>query len=268
MDSSFSILVTNLNAANLLMSVYCGIIAGADEVLRGSFVHNERAWTGSVICQVAGALYLLSAEVSVLTITLITCDRVLCSLRGTGFHLQLGRRSSLSACVLVWIVGATISAVFVFPSVSQMAMPRRSSICVPLPVGGDRRQASYPVVIDAGLRPLLLLLVSGGQAWLYRWVHNHKTPSDPESLRPARQFLQVAVTNIVCWAVVSCVTLWSLVSRKVVNEEVTAALAILVHPVCAALNPGLYLVSRGLEDRRVRQEARLMQLLKSRLCRK
>jgi hypothetical protein len=109
-DSSFSILVTSLNAANLLMGVYCGIIAGADEVLRGSFVHEERAWTDSVMCRVAGFLYLLSTEVSAFTITLITWDRVsltLFSLR--GYRIGFGTRSSLTACVLVWLVGASLS---------------------------------------------------------------------------------------------------------------------------------------------------------------
>jgi hypothetical protein len=273
MDSSFSILVTNLNVANLLMGLYCGIIAGADEVFRGRFVHNEKAWTDSSLCRGAGFLYLLSSEVSTLTITIVTWERVtrlLSSLQGPGFHLQLGKRSSVSVSVAAWIVGATVSVVFLCPSVSPWAMYRRTAICVPLPTEADGRQGMYSVLMHAGLRFLLLLLVSAGQIWLYRRAHSDKsrlTIAHCEALRLARQFRQVAVTNSVCWAVVGCVTLWSLVSRVAVNEEVAAAVAILLHPVNAALNPCLYVMSKVLENRRLQRDARLMQLLKSRMTR-
>jgi hypothetical protein len=270
MHNSFSILVTSLNVANLLMGVYCGIIAGADEVLRGRFVHNEKAWTDSSLCRGAGFLYLLSTEVSTLTITIVTLERssYLCSLQGPGFHVQLGTRSSMSVSVAIWIVGATVSVVFLCPSVSPWAMYRCTAICVPLPTAADGRQGMYSTVMHAGLRPLLLLLVSAGQTWLYRRAHSDKsrlTTAHCEALRFARQFRQVAVTNSVCWAVVGCVTLWSLVSKEAVNEEVAAAMAIFLHPVNAALNPCLYVMSKVLEDRRLQRDARLMQLLKSRL---
>jgi hypothetical protein len=275
MGSSFSILVTNLNVANLLMGVYCGIIAGADAVFRGSFVHKEQAWTDSVLCRGAGFVYLLSVEVSAFTVVLVTWDRVshlLCTLQAPSCPLGLGTRSSALACVVTWVVGLTWSTMFLFPSVSQWAAYRRSGVCLPLPVTADGRQGSYSVVTHAGVRPVLLLLAASGQARVYRRVRKSKsclTTAERKALCLARQFMQVAVTDCVCWVVVSCATLWSLLSRVPVGEETAHALAIFLQPMNAALNPCLYLMSRALEDRRVQRQARLTQLIKNRLvCQK
>jgi hypothetical protein len=260
MDSSFSVLVTNLNVANMLMGVYCGIIAGADEVFRGSFVHKERAWAESMTCQVAGFLYLLSTEVSSLTVVIITWDQIsqLSSWPSLS-HLQFAKRSSSLACVVVWAVGVTLSAIFIFPTVSTWATNRRSATCIPVQAGG--KQGSYSVVMLAGVRSLLLLLVSAGQGWLCWCVHQHKSSletADFKNLRLARQFKPMAVTDC-------CATLWSVMSGVVLSEEISSALAILLQPINAALNPCLFLIKKVLDDHRQQQEARLMQLLKSRL---
>jgi hypothetical protein len=76
--------------------------------------------------------------------------------------------------------------------------------------------------------------------------------------------MQVAVTDCICWAVVSSVTVWSLVSGVGVSENVNVALAILLQPINAALNPCLYLTRKVMENRRLQREARLVQLLKKR----
>jgi hypothetical protein len=272
MDSSFSVLVTNLNVANLLMGVYCGILATADHVMRGDYVQSERAWTSSVLCRVAGCLCLLSSHVSAFTIALVTWDRVLdlgVFARSPRGHWRLGKWSARAACVVTWGVGAMLTWLFLWPPGSGWEAHRYTGVCVPLPavVAGPSR---YSVVTHAGLRPVLLLLVAAGQAWLYRAAHHaqHKAgvlvfKGDPH--RQARQFMQVAVTDCACWAVVSSVTLWSVLGGGVVGQDVNAALAILLQPVNAALNPCLYMASRLMEDRTLQQQDRLLHVLKRRL---
>jgi hypothetical protein len=269
MDSSFSVLVTNLNVANLLMGVYCGILATADHVMRGDYVQSERAWTSSVLCRVAGCLCLLSSHVSAFTIALVTWDRVLdlgVFARSPRGHWRLGKWSARAACVVTWGVGAMLTWLFLWPPGSGWEALSYTGVCVPLPaaVAGPSR---YSVVTHAGLRPVLLLLVATGQAWLYRAAHHtqHKagmllSKGDPHRL--ARQFVQVAVTDCACWAVVSCATLWSALGGGVVGQDVNAALAILLQPINAALNPCLYVVSRIMDDRRLVREERLLQHLK------
>jgi hypothetical protein len=245
MDSSFSILVTNLNAANLLMGVYCGIIAGVDQVFRGNFLNNEKAWTNSLACQLAGVLYLLPSDVSAFTIAVITWGQVtqiLSASRDLRYCQQLGNRFTIIACLLVWVLSFTLTATFLFQTGSQWAAHRRSVLCVLTPAASNREHGVYSVVTHAVIRPVTLLLVSVGQAWLYRRVHTHTstlTTGDSDAHRLARQFTLVAVTDCICWAVVSCISLWSLRHGVAVGEELTAVLVLVIQPVNAAINPCL-----------------------------
>jgi hypothetical protein len=87
------------------------------------------------------------------------------------------------------------------------------------------------------------------------------------SHRLARQFRQVAVTDCVCWVAVSVAAVWSVVAGQDLSVEVNAVLALLLQPVNAALNPCLWLVGRSMEDHRLLQEMKLLQVLQQRLMR-
>jgi hypothetical protein len=284
LHNPFSLLVTNLNAANLLTGVYCGVIAGVDQLFRGRYVHSETAWRHRSSCSAAGFLYVLSTEVSALTIALITWDRVsdLCfPAHGPHSGWRLSNKSALAACVLTWAAGLLVSTLALF-SPSSGAPHSGSGLCVPMPASvlADQGGSLYSIVIHASLRPVTCCLVVAGQYWLY-WAArggretgllketpqgrgpSHSAHTDPS--RFTRQFTSVALTDAACWAVVSGVSLWSLVTRVAVGDDVNAFLAVCLQTVNAALNPCLYMANKALEDRRVERHATLLRRLRLRL---
>ncbi len=72
-----SFFIINLGLSDGLMGVYLLIIASVDVYYRGVYILYADSWRASAMCQVAGALAMLSSEVSVYMLTIITLDRAL-----------------------------------------------------------------------------------------------------------------------------------------------------------------------------------------------
>jgi hypothetical protein len=115
---AFNVLVSNLCVADFLMGVYVTIIGVADWVFEGRYLHNDLVWTRSKACKTAGFLFLLSSEVSALTILLITIDRFIV-LSFPFSRLRFGRFSASVACLASWCIGVVLAAVPLLPATSH-----------------------------------------------------------------------------------------------------------------------------------------------------
>lgn len=65
-------------------------------------------WRGGTLCQVTGALSMLSGEVSVMLLTAITADRLICIV----FHFRvqpLSLKMCYLICLVVWLLGFVMS---------------------------------------------------------------------------------------------------------------------------------------------------------------
>ena len=71
-----SFLIINLGCSDFLMGVYMLIIASVDQYYRGRYIVHAESWRSSSLCQLAGVLAMLSSELSVFMLTVITLDRV------------------------------------------------------------------------------------------------------------------------------------------------------------------------------------------------
>ena len=73
-----SFLLTNLAMSDLLMGVYLLIIAMKDVQWQGVYFAHDYKWRSGVPCALTGVLSMVSSEVSVLMLTVITTDRLIC----------------------------------------------------------------------------------------------------------------------------------------------------------------------------------------------
>ena len=73
-----SFLITNLAIGDFFMGVYLLIIAVVDSYYRGVYSAYEKGWKTSSLCQFSGFISTFSSELSVLTLTVITLDRLIC----------------------------------------------------------------------------------------------------------------------------------------------------------------------------------------------
>ncbi|PVD27181.1 hypothetical protein C0Q70_12335 [Pomacea canaliculata] len=84
LDMSYFMQFKNLRvlrlAGNPLQSLFTSnvpVIGIVDEVYRDRYVWHEQSWTSGYLCQIVGFLYFLSSEVSILTLLLMTIERLL-----------------------------------------------------------------------------------------------------------------------------------------------------------------------------------------------
>lgn len=92
--TAFGIFVVHICVADFLMGVYLTLIGVADRVFKETYLWDGLSWTRSLGCSTAGFLSLLSSEVSVSFIGLITLDRFIVircpfttGVSGPGLHM-------------------------------------------------------------------------------------------------------------------------------------------------------------------------------------
>lgn len=103
-----SFFIINLGCSDFLMGVYLLIIASVDVYYRGNYILNADAWRSSFLCQLAGVLAMLSSEVSVFILTIMTLDRALAiiyPLKMVNFRLRHAR----IIVAAVWLIGLFLS---------------------------------------------------------------------------------------------------------------------------------------------------------------
>jgi hypothetical protein len=267
--SAFNLFVSSLCVADLLMGIYTAMIGAADAVSRGQYIIFERDWVTSKACKAAGFFSLLSCEVSALTILLITLDRFIV-LRFPFSTMRINKTSAAVTCVAIWVIGLTLAVVPLLPVTSHWEFYSQSGICIPLPVTRRKFEGqAYSTGIVIFLNFILFILIVAGQGFVFWSVQQNamstNTTRKSHDLTVARRLITVALTDFLCWFPIGfCgILAWSGVA---IPGEVSVALAMLVLPINAALNPFLYTFNIIMEKRRKAQMEKMVNRIKSALA--
>ena len=265
--SGFGVFLIHLCVSDCLMGVYLAIIGLADGMYRGSYLWKDEEWRHSAMCRLAGVLSLLSSEVSVFIVCLITLDRFL-ALQFPSGNCHFSHRSALVVCGMVWCGCFSLAVAPLIPGLSHWQYYSQSGICIPLPITRtDFAGHMYSFCVTNVLNSIFLLLVALAQLIIYCRIRTNticaseaKTDNKTKDLTIARRFLTVAISNFLCWLPVGLLGL--LASRGVkVPEEVNVAMAIILLPLKSALSPFLYFVNLLQERRCKAKEIRLQKYL-------
>jgi hypothetical protein len=168
-----SFLLTNLAVAALLMGVYMLIIAYKDTEWDGMYFKHDFSWRASDMCKFAGVISIMSSEVSVLTLTVITLDRLICIVFLFRFTRWSVKKASAIMCV-VWILGFCISLAPLFYDAYFYNYERyvhffgRSGVCLPLQLSSARPSGwEYSVSVFIVLNGVSFLFILLAYASIY-----------------------------------------------------------------------------------------------------
>ena len=250
----FDVFVTHLCVSDFLMGVYLAIIGVADRWYFGSYSFNDRKWTHSAMCKLAGYLSFVSSEVSAFLICFITLERLLI-IHFPHNNLHFTARSAGVASVAGWVVGAALAAVPLLPVTDHWQFYSQSGICIPLPItrkvfpGSDY---SFYVMIVANF--VLFLFIAFGQLLIF-WSYYAQSKAVSSSgkrtkdMAIARRLLVVAMSDFLCWFPIGVLGLMARFGVPI-SGDVNVAMAIFVLPFNSAVNPLLYTLPKVREQRR------------------
>ena len=267
----FDIFVANLCVSDFLMGIYLSIIGVADLIYRGYYLSRDVIWRFSLPCKAAGFLSLVSSEVSVFIICLITLDRFLV-LQFPFSHLHFTTRRALLASVCAWLVGTLMAMVPLLPWTSHWHFYSQNGICVPLPITrNDYPGQLYSFSIMIVFNFVLFLAIALGQLFIYWSVQKNtmrsgsKNDTSAKDISIAQRLIAVALSDFLCWFPVGLLGILAM-SGQPISGEVNVAIAVFILPVNSAINPFVYTINVILTNRQKRREERMKQMLKNQLA--
>ena len=254
---SHGVFFVHLCMTQAVMGMYQAIIAAADLVYQGDYLWHDVTWRNSLTCHLAGLLYLLSTQMSMILTCFLTLDPLLLVLF-PGSRWRFTATSAHAVCALTWLC-----CLSVFGSLLATPQLGQTALCLPLLLTG-RRGTGHGLMFSVTLiNWVLLVWQTICQGALFHTVQTHPLAfvSAVRACRhmdTARRYSGVARLHLVCWMPLGVMAM--LTSRGVSGYgEVTSALTLVMMPVSSSLCCAVYYVGVLQQTSRHRQQQRLLQ---------
>ncbi len=258
-----SFLLTNLAMSDILMGVYLLIVAVKDVQWQGEYFKHDIDWRTGFMCAFTGVLSMVSSEVSVLMLTLITTDRFICIVfpfKARGMNRTL---ASYIIVVGIWFFGILISTIptfgldYFYDSERNVGFYGKSAVCLPLHLSSERQAGwEYAVGIFIGLNFASFVFILVAYIVMFFKVKRvsrqvRSTNMDRES-QMAKRMVFIILTDFLCWMPVIIIGILSLFGQfHDPEKQAYVWIAVFVLPVNSSINPILYTFSTPLMRRKI-----------------
>ena len=245
---------------SVIFSWACTLLLSSQEILSGVVIttFTDHEWRSSIACKSFGAIALISSEVCVLTLAVITYDR-----RAKLVH---DVKDDTMRHRTVWLILSSIwlisSAIAVVPAVVKSYFYDEekgedyygtNGLCLPLQLPGEKDPAWEYCLAVFGV---FNFSVACYMAWAYctifytsyvsvRASENAKAMKDERKM--AIRFCFIVFTDILCWfpiAILIYISLAGIVSDK--ENKLYAWFSICVATINSVINPFIYTITTPL----------------------
>ncbi|CAL4065426.1 unnamed protein product [Meganyctiphanes norvegica] len=225
-------LVANLAMADFFMGLYLGFLAVVDASTLGEFRMYAIPWQLSPGCQLAGFLGVLSCELSVYTLAVITMERNYAITHAMHLNKRLSLRQAAYIMLIGWVFALTM-AVLPLAGVSDY---RKFAVCLPFETDG------------AGLGYIVFLMVINGVAFLilmgcyfkiYCAIRGSQAWNSNDS-RIAKRMALLVFTDFLCWAPIAFFSLTAAFNVHLISLEEAKVFTVFILPLNSCCNPFLY----------------------------
>ncbi len=275
------VLILNLAVSDFLMGIYMLIIASVDIYYKKDFFWYSDHWRFSKLCNFAGFLALLSSEVSIFILTIISIERFIVIMFPFS---SLGGRTCLRGKVLYGIV---LSTWVVWISIALAAFGYKgknlygnSNVCIGLPfvlkyannfntLGEDcelnqldttqTQPWILSIIVFLVINSICLLIIFTCYITIFISVRRSRLSAgrdqnQQKEIQMAAKMGLIVGTDFCCWFPV--ITLGLLNQTQLVKDIPIVAYAwiiVFVLPLNSALNPYIYTINDALDNRRRRR---------------
>ncbi|XP_015768785.1 PREDICTED: G-protein coupled receptor GRL101-like isoform X1 [Acropora digitifera] len=257
-----SVLLTNLAISDLLMGIYLLIIAIKDVQWQGEYFLHDFRWRSGVPCALTGVLSMISSEVSVLMLTVLTTDRLICVV--FPFKVKRMNRSVAYAVVGgVWILGTMLAVIpilgleYFYDNKRSVGFYGKSAVCLPLQLSAERMAGwEYAVGIFIGLNFVSFVYILVAYIVMFMTVKNTSKKVRSKNMKResqmARRMFFIILTDFLCWMPIILIGLLSVLGKfHDPEKQAYVWIAVFVLPVNSSINPFLYTFSTPAVRRKV-----------------
>ena len=256
-DISFvqNIFILNLNIGDYFMGFFIAVAVYKDLLWRGDYYLHDYEWRSSVACQSFGSIALMSSEVCVLTLAVITYDRRGKIVNGLH-HNPMKRRTVWLVVIMIWLISITIAIVpavvkgYFYDIDKGEGYYGTNGLCLPLQLPGEKDPAwEYCLAIFG----VVNFLVACYMAWAYSTIFyaTYVSARNSENVQlkkgesgMAIRFVAIVLTDILCWFPIAILIYLSMAGIISDTENIFYAwFSICVAPINSAINPFIYTIT-------------------------
>lgn len=226
--------ISQLAVADIGIGIYLGFLAVVDLKTFGKqdFYQMALSWQYGPGCLTAGFIAILSSELSVYILVIITLERLYVYKRAmiaTKMHMC----NAILIILFGWIfAGACATLPLVgFNSYTSVA------ICLPFDV--ITTEGKFYIGVVMGINLLAFIIVAACNLYLYCRLGKISSITTSDS-KMFRMVFVLIITDFICWAPLVTVSLAALFRQDLIRTSHFKWFAVLVLPVNACANPFLY----------------------------
>lgn len=248
-DQTLSLFVKNLSIADLMMGIYLCAIGGADWKFQDNFGCHAIEWMSSLTCTGIGFLAILSSELSVFILSIITIERYKCITSINKNHEEAQKQRARIYVTLAWLLAFLIALYPILERVFRNSdYFATNGLCLPLHIDQPLTAGwQYSLFIYLGINFSAVLMIIYFYARMYTMIIDGRQTSRPVLLRSEKREDAILAIRLFFIVVVDCLCSIPIVVIKVMalaNVSISASiygwLVVFIIPINSALNPILY----------------------------
>lgn len=229
-------LVCNLAAADFFMGVYLGILAVVDASTLGEFRMFAIPWQMSAGCQMAGFLAVLSSELSVYTLAVITLERNYAITHAMHLNKRLSLRHAGYIMAIGWAFALTMAILPLF-GISDY---RKFAVCLPFETTTGPGSLAY-VVFLMFINGVAFLTLMGCYLKMYCAIRGSQAWNSNDS-RIAKRMALLVFTDFLCWSPIAFLSLTAAFGLHLISLEQAKVFTVFILPLNSCCNPFLYAI--------------------------
>lgn len=221
-DQILSLFIKNLAVADLLMGIYLCIIGAHDLAFRDKFRHNALKWTSSWSCTFSGFLAMLSSELSVMILALITVERYRCITSNLRVVTERGAKINL---IMVWLFSFAIAfaPIVYYAKTGDRVFYASNGLCFPLHIDEPYQPGwEYSAFVFFGINFTAVLLILALYLRMFLIIRHDRKFARPafagkkrEDAVLALRFFFIVLTDCLCWTPIVAIKLLALMGTNI-----------------------------------------------------
>ena len=211
---------------------FAGFLAVVDASTLGEFRMYAIPWQMSAGCQLAGFLGVLSSELSVYTLAVITMERNYAITHAMHLNKRLSLKHASYIMAIGWIFALTM-AILPLTGVSDY---RKFAVCLPFETDGAG--LGY-IVFLMFINALAFVILMGCYLKIYCAIRGSQAWNSNDS-RIAKRMALLVFTDFLCWAPIAFFSLSAAFGLQLLSLEDAKIFTIFILPLNSCCNPFLY----------------------------